>query len=140
MYTERDDMKQEMIVTFSGSLRVDAEYKGFTIRTDQTKSEGGDNSAPEPFSMFLASIGTCAGIYLVFFCKKRKIPYKNIKLVINKEKNKDGKTIKKFWIDIQLPTDFPEKYKNALIRSVNLCTVKKTIEAKPEFIVTTSKS
>ncbi|WP_455367852.1 OsmC family protein [[Eubacterium] cellulosolvens] len=132
-------MKQEMIVTFSGDLRVDAEYNDFIIRTDQPKSNGGDNSAPTPFNLFLASIGTCAGIYIIFFCKKRRIPYKNIRLIINTEKNENNKTRKKFWIDIQLPPNFPDKYRNAIIRSANLCTVKKTIEANPEFIVTTSK-
>ena len=135
-----DDKEQEMIVTFSGGFKADAKYEGFTIKTDQSVSDGGSNSAPDPFSLFLASIGCCAGFYIVSFCKKRDIPYEKINLGIKSEKNEENKTFEKFWIDIKLPADFPDKYENALIRSVNLCTVKKTIQANPKFIVTTSKS
>jgi ribosomal protein S12 methylthiotransferase accessory factor len=132
-------MKREMIITLQGGLKVDAEYKGFTIKTDQPKHQDGKASSPAPFDLFLASIGTCAGIYIVFFCKERKIPYENIRMVMRTERNIDPKTIDRFLLDIQLPTDFPDKYRNALIRSVNLCSVKKTIEAKPKFVVTTLK-
>jgi len=132
-------MKQEMIITLQDGLKVNAEYKGFTIKTDQPKHQDGEASAPTPFDLFLTSIGTCAGIYTVLFCKERKIPYENIRLIMRTERNIDTKTIDRFILDIQLPADFPDKYRDALIRSVNLCSVKKTIEAKPKFSVTTQK-
>jgi len=63
----------EMDVYFPGGKKVNATYNGFTIETDQAKNEGGDGSAPEPYSLFLASIGTCAGVYVVYFCQERGI-------------------------------------------------------------------
>ena len=127
----------DMIVTFPGNKKVDAEYKGFTIKTDQAVHAGGDGSAPQPFDLFLASIGTCAGIYVVFFCEKRDIPLDNIRVVQRMERDPEKKMISKITIDIEVPPDFPEKYKGALIKAVDLCTVKRHMFDPPEFDIKT---
>ena len=133
-------MKNQMLITFPGELKVNAEFDGFTIKTDQPQSNGGAGSAPTPFKLFLASIGTCAGIYFVIFCKQRGIPYENIKLVFKTEKDAGTNIIKRYILDIQLPRYFPDKYIDALIKSANICSVKKTIEANPKFTVKAYKS
>ena len=71
----------EMTITFPGGARVDAQLGTFTIRTDQPAHAGGNDSAPAPFSLFLASIGTCAGIYVLGFCKQRGLPVDGIQIV-----------------------------------------------------------
>ena len=131
-------MPQEIVVSFPRNLQVQAEYKNFIVKTDQPESEGGSNSAPSPFDLFLTSIGTCAGVHIAFFCKKRKIQYGNIKLCLRTEKKQETNVIHRFQIDISIPSYFPDKYRNALIKTVNQCTVKKTIEVQPEFVVTSS--
>ncbi len=128
----------EMVISFPGGKKVDAEYKGFTIQTDQSVKNGGDGSAPEPFSYFLSSIGTCAGIYVLSFCQQRNIPFKDIRLIQKMEDTADGKMIGKITIDIQLPPDFPAKYRKAVISSAQLCTVKRHFERPPEFSIITS--
>ena len=70
-----------MQVTFPGNMKVEAYFKGYTITTDQPKDEGGDESAPSPFDLFLASIATCAGYYVLSFCQKRNISADKIKFV-----------------------------------------------------------
>jgi len=126
-----------MIVTFGGGKRVNAEYNGFTIQTDQSSSFGGEDSAPEPFSLFLASIGTCAGIYVLSFCQKRGIPTDEIRLVQSHFFNESGRGVEKIELSIELPLSFPEKYKDAVISAANLCTVKRHIQEPPEFVVKT---
>ena len=123
----------DMIISFPDGKKVDAEYKGFTIKTDQPEHEGGSGSAPEPFSLFVASIGTCTGVYVLGFCQKRKIPTENIKLVLKMEKNKETHMINKINIEIQVPKDFPNNYKNAVIKSAGLCAVKKHLEKPPRI-------
>ena len=81
-------MSEEMVVSFPENLKVQAEYENFIINTDQPESEGGNNSAPPPFYLFIASIGTCAGVYIASFCKKRNIPYNNLKLHLQIKKTK----------------------------------------------------
>ncbi len=128
----------EMEISFPGGKRVDAKYNGFTIKTDQSVKSGGKGSAPEPFNYFLASIGTCAGIYVLSFCQQRNIPFENIKLIQKTEYRPNGKMIAKITIDIELPTDFPAKYKKAVVSAAQLCTVKKHLEDPPEFSIITS--
>ena len=98
---------------------------------------GGDDSAPAPFSLFLASLVSCAGIYVVYFCEKRGIPTNNIRVVQRDERDPETRKVKKITLEIMLPADFPEKYKKALLHTVDLCAVKKTILDAPEFEITT---
>lgn len=128
-----------MEVSFDGNKVITAHLNGHVIRTDQPINSGGENSAPSPFELFLASIGTCAGIYVKMFCDQRKISSENIKIIQTAEYNKETGLPTDIKIDIQLPFDFPEKYKAAVISAAELCKVKKTIANPPKFEVITSQ-
>ena len=128
-------MKMEIVS--AGGKKVNALYKGFTVKTDQSKENGGDQSAPEPFDMFLASIGTCAGINVIVFCQRHGISADKIKLILLFDRNQKTRMIEKIIIEIQLPVDFPEKYKNAVIRSADLCSIKKHMINPPKFEIYT---
>ncbi|MGE5602183.1 MAG: OsmC family protein [Nitrososphaerales archaeon] len=127
----------EMIIDFPGGARVDAHFNGFTVMTDQPSYAGGQGSAPAPFSLFLASLGTCAGIYVLGFCRQRGLPTEGIRLVQRMESDPVTRMISKIELEIQLPPSFPEKYKDAVIRSAEQCAVKKHIENPPQMVVTT---
>jgi putative redox protein len=128
----------EMEITFPGGARVDASFGGMSVKTDQPVQGGGTGSAPTPFATFLASIGTCAGIYVLGFCQQRGLPTKDIKIVQRMQSNPMTGLVGKISLDIQLPPDFPEKYKAAVIKSAEQCAVKKHLEHPPVFEVTTS--
>jgi len=121
----------EMKIYFPGNKRVYAEYKGFTIKTDQSVHNGGDGSAPQPFDLFLASIGTCTAAYVNAFCQRRGIDPKEVAVIQSVEKDPAKRMITRINIKIQLPPDFPEKYKTALIKSASQCAVKKHMEDEP---------
>jgi putative redox protein len=123
----------EMVIDFPGGARVDAHFGPYTVRTDQPHRGGGQDSAPTPFATFLASVGTCAGIYVSGFCRQRGIPTHGIRLVQRLEVNPLNGMVGKILLDIQLPADFPEKYKSAVIRSADQCAVKKHFEQPPQF-------
>ncbi len=124
-----------MIIKLPGGKKVDAEYNGMTIKTDQSLRAGGEGSAPEPFTLFLASMGTCAGIYVKSFCDQRGIPTDNIRLVQKMTYNPETRLIDKIDIDIQLPVDFPEKYKEAVVNAADLCAVKRHLLNPPKIVV-----
>ena len=126
----------EMVINFPGGKRVNSTYKGFTVKTDQPKSEGGNDSAPEPYDLFLSSIGTCAGVYIVYFCESRKIPIDDISMTLHFERNETSHLMEKIAIDVKLPADFPPKYKKAVIRAAQMCTVKRNLLQPPEILVT----
>ena len=127
----------DMIVTFPGGARVDAQFGNHTIRTDQPVRSGGDDSAPAPFTLFLGSIATCAGIYVLGFCKQRDLPTDGIRLIQRLEVDPRTGMVAKIGLDIEVPPGFPEKYHEALVRAASQCAVKKHLEHPPSFDVKT---
>jgi putative redox protein len=127
-----------MEITFDGGKVITAHHNGHIIKTDQSVKNGGNNSAPAPFNLFLASIGTCAGIYVKSFCDNRKIPTENIKIIQNTEYDKETGIPVNISLDIKLPPDFPEKYRASVINVAGLCAVKKSIASPPVFQIISS--
>jgi putative redox protein len=127
----------ELVIDFPGGAKVDAHFNGFTVPTDQPAMGGGDNSAPTPFAVFLASIGTCAGIYVLGFCKQRSLPVEGIRIIQRVYSDRVTGMTEKIDLEIQIPSSFPDKYYEALIRSADQCKVKKTLENPPVFNVYT---
>ncbi len=119
----------DIVIDFPGGARVDAHYGPFTIATDQPPS----SSAPTPFATFLASIGSCAGIYVLGFCRQRGIPTDGMKIIQSMETDPATHMVSKVTLEIQLPPAFPEKYKDAVIRSADQCAVKKHMAQPPAF-------
>ncbi len=128
----------EMVIDFPGGARVDAHFGPYTIPTDQPPYGGGQGSAPTPFATFLSSLGTCAGIYVLSFCRQRNIPTEGIRIVQSLETNPGTGMVSNVTLDIQLPPEFPEKYKAAVIRSADQCAVKKHFENPPQIAISTS--
>jgi len=127
-------------ITLSQGTKVDANLGGFTIRTDQPASLGGENSAPAPFLLFLASIGTCAGFYVQEFCKARNIPVDGISIVQSVDRDKATGMLTKIGLEIKVPPSFPEKYLKAVIKAADHCAVKQAIQNPPPFETTVSVS
>jgi putative redox protein len=124
----------EMIIDFPGGSRVDAHFGPFTVATDQPPVA----SAPSPFEVFLSSIGTCAGIYVLGFCKQRNLPTEGIRIVERINHSQVSGMVETIGLEIQIPPEFPEKYRNSLIHSAELCAVKKHLEKPPRFDITTA--
>ncbi len=132
-------MKRSLVeVSFPDGKRIDAKIGKFIINTDQAVANGGDESAPEPFQLFLASIATCAGIYALSFCQSRKISVDGMSLSMECDWDEDKNRYPKMSINLRLPEGFDEKYRKAVIRSMDLCSVKKHMIDPPEFEITTS--
>jgi len=112
---------------------VDALHEGFRIRTDQPVAQGGGGSAPSPFDLFLVSIGTCAGFYALRFCQQRNLDVEGLALSLMPER--EGKRVARVRIAVRLPLSFPEKYREALLRAIDQCTVKRHLVEPPRIEV-----
>ncbi len=126
----------EMKIYFPGGQKVYADYNGFTHQTDQPLFGGGDGTAPAPFDLFMASLGTCAGIYVLGFCRQRGLSTEGIEISQKMEFNPVTRLVDKVNIEIGLPESFPAKYRNAVAYAAGLCAVKKHLEKPPKFKVT----
>lgn len=127
----------EMIIDFPGGAKVDVNFLNFSVKTDQPAMGGGEGSAPTPFQVFLSSIGSCAGIYVVGFCRQRGISTEDIRIIQRIHPNRMTGMVDTIDLEIQVPPSFPEKYYNALVRSAEQCAVKKHMEYPPSFNVYT---
>jgi putative redox protein len=124
----------EISIDFSGGSKVDAHFGRFTVNTDQPPA----SSAPSPFELFLASIGTCAGYYVLSFCQQRGLPTEGLRIIERVNHDPATGLVDKIDLEIQAPPGFPEKYLPSLIHSAELCAVKKHLEHPPKFDVTTT--
>jgi len=122
-----------MEITFPGGVQVNAQFNGFEIASDQPERNGGQNSAPSPFDFFLASLGTCAGFFALRFCQQRDLSTDGLRLQLTTERNAETKRLDRVAITMQLPIDFPEKYRSAIIRATDQCAVKKALLDPPEI-------
>lgn len=125
----------EMIIDFPGGARVDAHFGPYTVPTDQPPSGGGEGSAPTPFAIFLSTIGTCAGIYVLGFCRQRGIPTDGIRLVQRMRSDPMTRMVTDIEVTIELPVGFPEKYVDAVVRAADQCAVKRHFEQPPTIRV-----
>ena len=130
----------ELVIDFPGGARVDASFGPYTVMTDQPPQGGGEGSAPTPFAVFLSSLGTCAGIYVLGFCKQRGLSTDGIRIVQRAIPDPVNRgMVGTIQLEIQVPLEFPEKYRSALIRSAEQCAVKKHMENPPEFDILTTE-
>jgi ribosomal protein S12 methylthiotransferase accessory factor len=128
----------DIVVTLPGGRRIDARVGGHVVRTDQVVEDGGEGTAPTPFQLFLASMGACAGIFVQGFCAKRDISTEGIRIVERPRFDPESGALLAVDLEIQVPPTFPEKYRDALVRVVDQCSVKRAIQAQPRFEVRTA--
>lgn len=124
-----------MTVSFPGGKRVDVEAAGFVIHTDQPTAVGGEGLAPDPFTTFLASLASCAGIYALGFCQARKIPTEGLRLVQQEERDPETHRLTRVRMEIEVPPDFPPQYLSAMGNAVSHCAVKRAMLSPPEFVI-----
>lgn len=122
-------------VNFLDKLRLEAKFDDFTVVADQPIRYKGDGSAPGPFDYFLASSALCAAYFVKLYCDTRNIPTENIRLSQNNIVDPENRYQQIFKIQVELPADISAKDRQGILRSIDRCTVKKVVQAGPEFVI-----
>ena len=125
----------EIKVNFLDKLRLEAKFDDFTVIADQPIRYKGDGSAPGPFDYFLASSALCAAYFVKLYCNTRNISTENIRLSQNNIVDPENRYQQIFKIQVELPADISDKDRLGILRSIDRCTVKKVVQAGPEFII-----
>jgi len=126
-------MSEQLEVSFPGGKRVDVRIRDFEIATDQPIKVGGGASAPQPFDLFLASLAACAGFYALNFCQSRTISTAGLRLSMLWEREEKPPSRARARLQLTLPAGFPAKYREGIVRAIELCAVKKQLQNPPEF-------
>ena len=125
----------EIKVNFLDKLRLEAKFDDFTVIADQPIRYKGDGSAPGPFDYFLASSALCAAYFVKLYCNTRNISTENIRLSQNNIVDPENRYQQIFKIQVELPADMSDKDRQGILRSIERCTVKKVVQAGPEFVI-----
>ena len=125
----------EIKVNFLDKLRLEAKFDDFTVVADQPVRYKGDGSAPGPFDYFLVSSALCAAYFVKLYCETRNISTENIRLSQNNIVDPVNRYQQTFKIQVELPSDIPEVDRRGILRSIERCTVKKVVQAEPEFVI-----
>lgn len=125
----------QIIVSLLENQKLEASFDGHTVPSDQPVINKGEGSAPSPFDYFLASTAFCAGYFVKAYCVSRNISTEGVRIVQNTTHADDNKYKYIFDIKVEVPASFSEKDREGILRSVNGCSVKKTIQLMPEFKV-----
>jgi ribosomal protein S12 methylthiotransferase accessory factor len=126
-------------VEFGGGKKINAKFNGFTVESDQAVSAGGEGKFPEAFDYFDTALALCAGHYIMSFCEQREIPTDGIKISQDSEKDPDDKYKRFYTLNVELPSNFPDKYKRAVTMAASSCAVKKVVTTGPEFEINVTK-
>ena len=125
----------EIKVHFLDKLRLEAKFDDFTVVADQPIRYKGDGSAPGPFDYFLASSALCAAYFVKLYCDTRQISTEHIRLSQNNIVDPDNRYRQIFKIQVELPNGISSKDRQGILRSIDRCTVKKVVQAGPEFVI-----
>ncbi len=130
----------EVVVTLGTGKRVEARIGRHVIRTDQPIEAGGEDTGPSPYNLFLASIAACAGFFVQRFCDSRGLATEGVRIVERTVADPDTRKLSRVEITVETPPSFPAKYRDAMVRAVDSCSVKRAIQAQPEITCTVGES
>ncbi len=129
--------RMDIRVRFPGGKRVDARVGAHCVRTDQSPEHGGQGFAPEPFDLFLASLASCAGLYVLTFCQARQLPTEGIWLEQHQEFDPTSHALTQVTLTVHLPVTFPDKYRDDVQHAADGSKLVKMLAAPPKVVVHT---
>ncbi len=125
----------KMEVNLEQGFLFKAQCSGHEVAADQPEKEGGTNKAMTPSELFVASLGTCIGVYAVRFCKRHNLPTEGMKVFLDWTVVKDPWRIGSIKAELHYPHDIPDPEKKGLLRMAEACFVHETILHKPEVVI-----
>ncbi|KKR31818.1 MAG: hypothetical protein UT63_C0059G0001 [Candidatus Gottesmanbacteria bacterium GW2011_GWC2_39_8] len=125
----------EMTISYKEGEKFIASCRGHEITIDQPLDNGGKDEGPTPPELFIASLGSCIGVYVLAYCKNAKINTEGMAINVKWEKAKDPDRIGTIKVDIKLPEDVGKR-KAALLKVAEHCLVHNTITHLPIIEIT----
>jgi uncharacterized OsmC-like protein len=119
------------VVTHEGGLKLVADVRGHRVPTDQPIKAGGADSAPMPLDLIGAALATCIGLAVVQFCAARELPTDSLQVELSQRTTRDPYRVDRYDVSVGLPADFPERYRDAVVRVARTCAAFNTLTHLP---------
>lgn len=123
----------EMKIAYKGQKKFTITNRGHQILVDQLLEEDGTDKGMTPPELFIASLATCMGTYIIKHCNNIGINSSGMLLSVNWEKASNPARIGNIRVDINLPKMEAGDDKKAIIKVAELCLVHNTIQNPPKI-------
>ena len=125
-----------MRVEHRGGDKFDINIRGHVVRVDQPVKDGGEDTAPTPTELFIASLASCVAFYARRYLARHNLPTDG--LAVEATFDMGAKPARVAGIDVRLivPEGVPAERLDALLAVATHCTVHNTLATKPEVSIT----
>lgn len=119
----------------TGPMRFDTDIRGHTITVGQPVISGGDDSGPTPPELLATSLGTCVGVYALYFCTKHQIDPIGMEVTTEYSKAERPARLVDFVVTITLPAGIAEELKEPFLATVEKCLIHNTLHEPPAVAI-----
>jgi uncharacterized OsmC-like protein len=123
-------------VKYLGNISFQAQAGGHTFTIDLSKDKGGSDLGMDPPEVFMASLGSCIGVYITRYCKNVKLNADGLDIHLDWCLSDDKTTIETINVRIELPNAEVGRRKDALLKVAGHCLIHNTIQNPPEIKMT----
>jgi len=116
-----------MSVAFAGGVKFRAERRGHAVVCDQRQKGGGEDSAMEPFELFISSLVMCMGHFALVYARKNGWSPEGMTLDAAFTTARDPFRLATVDVKIRLPNADPGTRREALARAALACPVHRSL-------------
>jgi len=116
--------------------QFDITIRGHVISVDQPLPDGGNDTAPTPTELFIASLASCVAFYARRYLDRHHLATDG--LAVEATFDMGARPARVAGIDVRLivPDSVPAERREALLAVASHCTVHNTLAATPEVSIT----
>lgn len=123
----------EMKIAYRSGKKFIATCRGKQLIIDQPLENGGTDEGMTPPEAFIASIGSCMGVYVLNYCRNANINPTDMILSIEWDKAKSPARISKINVEIKIPKSKMKERSEAILKVANHCLVHQTLLQPPKM-------
>ena len=124
-------MSAPMVVRHLGADRFAVEIRGHTITVDQPADVGGDDTAPTPTELFVASLASCVAFYARRYLARHDIPVNGLRVTGSYTAGGRPNRVSSITLRITAPAALPAERRDAFLAVASHCTVHNTLDDPP---------
>ena len=121
-------------VRYVSGKKFIARNRAHTVTIDLPEGFGGKDEGPTPPEIFMDSLASCVGVYVVGYCNRAGLNTEGLTISVDWKKELKEKPyyIKKIDVKIALPNAEVGSRKEELLSIANSCLIHETLERKPQ--------
>jgi uncharacterized OsmC-like protein len=125
-----------MSVSYKGGDRFAAAVRGHVIQVDQPEADGGEDSAPTPVELMVASLVTCVAHYARRYLNRHDLPTEGLAVDAEWDLVTGPARLGPVTIRVTVPAGVPAERHEPLLKMASHCTVHNTLQQAPEVSIT----